>query len=207
MGKIILILGSMFSSKTSTLINYARRYKLAKKKTVLIKYSNDTRYSVDDICSHDSNSIQATFSCATLSHLLHNDAVNDSDVVLIDEGQFFVDLPMVADSLANSGKIVLISALNGTFKREEFPVISQLIPKVEEIIHLKAICVVCGEDAHFTKRKDETNDAAELIGGEDLYEARCRKCFHSDNGKLPKLLSKIDTTVIPDTVSLNDNFR
>jgi len=196
MGKIILILGSMFSSKTSTLINYARRYKLAKKKIVLIKYSNDTRYSVNDICSHDSNSIQATFSCATLSHLLVNETVTHSDVVLIDEGQFFVDLPKVADTLANQGKTVFISALNGTFKRDEFPVISQLIPKVEKIIHLKAICVVCGEDAHFTKRKDETNDVSELIGGEDLYEARCRKCFNLSEEKQ-----------LPSDLSLNDNFR
>lgn len=175
MGKIILILSCMFSGKTETLISYARRYTLAKKRIVIIKYSKDIRYSNEDICSHNRASIKATFSVDRLEPLLNNDEIKNTDVVLIDEGQFFNDLSEVCDILAKD-KIVIVAGLNGDYKREPFKTISDILPKCEEIIHLKAVCSRCGDDAHFTKRLIN-DDRVEVIGGSDLYEPRCRNCF------------------------------
>jgi len=177
-GKLILVLSCMFSGKTETLISYARRYILAKKKIILIKYAKDVRYSVDDICSHNQNSIKATFSCDTLEPLLWNTEIKDADVVLIDEGQFFPDADKVCEQLANEGKIVIVACLNGNFKREEFPVVSRLIPKAEELVHLKAVCSLCGEDACFTYRKVDGSDLI-MIGGAESYQPLCRSCYIS----------------------------
>jgi thymidine kinase len=149
---------------------------LAKKKIVLIKYSKDTRYTIDDICSHNHNAIKATFSCNEMKIVADFDEVREADVVLIDEIQFFPDAPEVCEALANDGKIVMGAGLNGDFKREEFPVISKLIPLAEEFITLSAVCSICGENAHFTKRI-VAGDKIELIGGAESYQPRCRKCF------------------------------
>lgn len=175
-GKLILILSCMFSGKTETLITYARRYVLAKKNIVLIKYANDTRYDQDNICSHNRTQLKATYSCNLLAPLLENKDMEEADVILIDEGQFFKDAPFVCDFLANQGKVVIVAALNGTFKREEFPIVSDLLPLAEEVIHLKAVCSICGEDAHFTKRI-VSGTSLELIGGAESYQPRCRSCF------------------------------
>lgn len=175
-GKIILILSCMFAGKTETLITHARRHILAKKKIILIKYANDTRYTVDEICSHNRNSIKATFACKELKEVCEKQEVKDSDVILIDEVQFFNDAPEVCDKLANNGKIVVAAGLNGNYLREEFPVISRLIPLSEEFISLNAICSVCGETAYFTKRIVIGNEI-ELIGGTESYQPRCRLCF------------------------------
>lgn len=174
MGKIILILSCMFAGKTETLITYARKYILSKKNVILVKYKRDTRY--EGICSHNNTKINASFECNMLSEIVDKEEVKNSNVILIDEIQFFKDAPEICDQLANDGKIVILAGLNGNFKREEFPVISKLIPICEEFITLSAVCSSCGEDANFTKRL-VNNDAIEFIGGAESYEPRCRNCF------------------------------
>lgn len=166
----------MFSGKTEMLISYARRYTLSGKKIVLIKYNKDTRYSVDQITSHNRTSIEATYSTNQLLLLLKSEAIQAANAVLIDEIQFFPDAPEFCDALANSGKIVVAAGLNGNYLREEFPVISKLVPKAEEIIHLRAVCSMCGEDAQFTKRLSSSTEI-EVIGGAESYQPRCRQCF------------------------------
>jgi thymidine kinase len=175
-GKLTLILSCMFAGKTELLISFARRYKIAKKRIVLVKYSNDTRYSKSAICSHNQNEFEATFSTNSLSSLNTKSEFREADVILIDEIQFFHDAPSVCDALANEGKVVIVSGLNGTYRREEFPVISKLIPLAEEFISLSAVCSYCGENAYFTKRI-VSGEQTELIGGIESYQPRCRECF------------------------------
>jgi len=80
------------------------------------------------------------------------------------------------DSLANEGKIVIISALDGDYNRELFGEISQLISKAEHILKLKAVCTECYQDASFTKRKIDNKEQL-LIGGSESYIAVCRRCY------------------------------
>lgn len=177
-GKIILILSCMFSGKTETLLTIARRYSFAKKKIVLVKYSKDNRYTDEDkIISHNKTSMASTFSCSLLSEISQSEQIKFADVILIDEIQFFLDAPLMCEKFANDGKIVIVAGLNGNFKREEFPVISKLIPLCEEIKMLSSVCTLCGEDAHFTRRKNESEKGVEIIGGIEMYEPRCRECF------------------------------
>ena len=175
---IILITGSMFSEKTTTLLSYARKYRLAKKKVVLIKNAEDQRYSARNISSHNQDFIEATFAVQSLHPVQAAPEVAAGDVILIDEGQFFPDLAEVCAAWAAEGKHVVVSALNGTFERKPFPAISGLIPQVNQIIHLSAVCTVCGQPAHFSHLKSAGGPAGEpLIGGAEHYEARCRACL------------------------------
>jgi len=173
---ITLLTGCMFSCKTTTLLANARKYRLAKKKVVLIKYAGDTR-SID-IRSHDQISDTSTFTTDSLTHLL----TVQCDVILIDEGQFFPDLAQTCDIWAKQGKHIIISALNGTYERKPFPAISELIPYVDSIVHLSAVCTICGADAHFSHLKNagKTDEHGFIIGGAEQYEARCRRCLDLD---------------------------
>jgi thymidine kinase len=82
----------------------------------------------------------------------------------------------MADKYANHGKIVIIAALDSTFERKPFGQILNLLPISEKITKLNAVCVGCGDDASFTKRTSE-DKKVELIGGSEMYEPVCRKCF------------------------------
>ena len=58
-----------------------------------------------------------------------------------------------------------------------FGPIPELLSQAEYVTKLYAICIQCGEHAHFTQRI--TNDNIQILVGEtDKYEARCRKCFN-----------------------------
>ena len=176
---IVLITGSMFSEKTTTLLSYARKYRLAKKKVILVKHGADIRYSRTNISSHNQDYLESTFSVRTLDEIKDNPEVLTSNVVLIDEGQFFTDVAETSVYWAEQGKHIIISALNGTFDRKPFPAISNLIPHVNHIVHLSAVCTVCGQDAHFSHLKISPVDPSDpIIGGTETYEARCRSCLN-----------------------------
>jgi len=99
-----------------------------------------------------------------------------AQVIGIDEGQFFPDLLEFCERAANEGKIVIVSALDGTFERKPFGKILNLIPLAEKVDKLNAVCTVCYQDAAFTFRK--SNDTAvEIIGGAEMYVPLCRGCF------------------------------
>jgi len=100
------------------------------------------------------------------------------DVIGIDEGQFFPDIRW-AELMANSGKVVLIAALDGTYQRKPFENIMNLIPLAENVTKLSAVCMNCFGEASFSKRITE-EQSLEVIGGADKYMAVCRDCFHSN---------------------------
>lgn len=175
-GHIKLIIGPMFSSKTSGLIMMVRRYVVAKKKCIVIKYVGDKRYTdKPKIVSHDNISYQAMECGKTLSLLTD---LSQYDVIAIDEGQFFADLVEFCEKWANKGKIVLVAGLDGDFKREPFGQMCQLVSKAEEIQKLKAICQKCYKDASFSQRIINSEEV-EFIGGSESYIAVCRSCYFS----------------------------
>jgi thymidine kinase len=77
---------------------------------------------------------------------------------------------------AHNGKIVIMSALSGTAFRKPFNDVLDLIPKCEKVKQLHAICKICFSQASFSLRTT-TDDAIELIGGQDMYMPVCRECF------------------------------
>jgi len=90
----------------------------------------------------------------------------------IDEGQFFDDIVEFAEKMANSGKIIVIAALDGTFERKRFGRVIDLIPMAERVEKLDAVCMDCKEAAAFTKRLT-TSKETEVIGGSETYKPLC----------------------------------
>ena len=64
----------------------------------------------------------------------------------------FPDIVEFCEKMANDGKTVIVAALDGTFQRQPFGSILNLVPMAESVIKLKAVCMICFNDAAFTKR-------------------------------------------------------
>merc|ERR1711959_522658 len=107
----------MFSGKSTELMRRIRRYKIAKRNCVVIKYRADTRYSVEKAVTHDQISCDAV-PCSKLEEA--DDIAEKFDVIGIDEGQFFNDIFPFCDKWTSEGKIVVVAALDGTFQRKPF---------------------------------------------------------------------------------------
>jgi len=174
-GKIHLILGPMFSGKSTTLLTRYRRYRIAGKNCLLIKYAGDNRYFANEeqLVTHDLISYKAV-SCRRLADM--SETVRNYDVVCIDEVQFYPDAAETCDAWANSGIIVEACGLNGDFKRRPFEQISRLIPLCESINHICAVCKVTGEDAPFSKRLSNEEEQ-EVVGGADKYTSVSRAVY------------------------------
>ena len=113
-GRIEVVCGSMFSGKTEELIRRMKRAKFAKQRVEIFKPTVDTRYSDEDVVSHDQNAIHSTPIDASGAILL---LASDIDVVGIDEAQFLDDgLVDVCNELANKGVRVIIAGLDMDYK-------------------------------------------------------------------------------------------
>lgn len=174
-GHIEVICGSMFSGKTEELIRRLKRARIARQRVEIYKPTIDTRYSDNDVVSHDANSIPSTPVESARSILL---MASDAQVVGIDEAQFFDDaIVEVCNELANSGKRVIVAGLDMDFKDIPFGPMPQLMAIAEDVTKVHAICVKCGNLAHVSHRivKDEQRV---LLGEQHEYEPLCRQCYN-----------------------------
>lgn len=176
-GSIELILGPMFSGKTTELFRRIRRYTFANYRCIVIKYRKDQRYAAAGEASTHDQLMLAANPCERLAEAV--DEVGGFDVIGIDEGQFFPDLLEYSEKWANAGKVVIVSALDGTFQRKPFGRTLELIPLAEKVDKLNAVCMLCYGDASFTKRISTDDNRIEVIGGCEAYVSTCRKCFLS----------------------------
>lgn len=178
-GCINLILGPMYSSKSTTLSARLERYGLGGKKCVAIKYKNDTRYSKDKIMTHKQVPLDIfTIVCQNLYEA--DELISEYDVIGVDEVQFYKDAHIFCDKWANQGKIVEACGLSGTFERKPFEVVTKLIPLAQNITFNTAVCKTNGCDAIYSKRISDENEE-ELIGGDDKYCAVDRITYFNDN--------------------------
>jgi thymidine kinase len=191
-GWIEVIVGSMFSGKSEELIRRLRRAQIARQKVQIFKPLVDTRYGDDHIVSHSEMRIPST--AVATSRLLLEQVDADTEVVGIDEGQFFdLELPMICNTLADQGKRVIVAGLDQDYLGKPFEPMPQLLAIAEYITKTLAICMVCGNPANHTQRLVVSEDRV-LLGAGGLYEARCRSCFD------PFLALRQSTTVpAPDT--------
>lgn len=179
-GWIELICGSMFSGKTEELIRRLKRAGYAKQKVQVFKPTLDDRYDKTKVSSHTGNQYEAQIvsSVEEINNLIEE----DTDVIGIDEVQFFGwEIAELCNTLANKGKRVILAGLDMDFRGEPFGPMPVLMAQAETVDKLQAICVVCGSSASRTQRL-VNNQAAPydapviLVGANEVYEARCRKC-------------------------------
>lgn len=179
-GWIEVIVGCMFSGKTEELIKQVRRAHFAKQRTQVFKPQIDSRYSVDDVASHDKNRLSAfpVAEAREIAALIHS----ATSLVAIDEGQFFSEeIIDLATTLAGAGKRVIIAGLDTDWRGRPFGPMPQLMAIAEVVRKQHAICRVCGSPATRTQRLVAGQEDI-LVGSTEAYEARCRKHFDPELG-------------------------
>ncbi|HEY0652517.1 MAG TPA: thymidine kinase [Chryseosolibacter sp.] len=173
-GWIEVICGCMFSGKTEELIRRLNRAIIAKQKVEIFKPVIDTRYHETKIVSHNENAIRSTPVNFANDILL---LAGDSDVVGIDEAQFFDEaIVEVCNTLANQGKRVIVAGLDMDFEGKPFGPMPFLLAVAEFVTKVHAICAQTGELASFSYRLTK-DDNQVMLGELGQYEARNRKAF------------------------------
>jgi thymidine kinase len=174
-GWIEVICGSMFSGKTEELLRRLKRAKIANQQIEIFKPKVDTRYDETKVVSHDANFIHST-------PIEHSSAMlnlaEGVSVIGVDEAQFFdADLPAVCEKLAMRGIRVIVAGLDMDFRGQPFGPIPALLAIAEYITKVHAICPHCGNLATHSYRLAE-EDSTVLLGEKNVYEPRCRTCYH-----------------------------
>jgi thymidine kinase len=175
LGSIEVICGSMFSGKSEELIRRLRRAQIAKQRVQIFKPKLDNRFSEDHIVSHSDMKMKSELVTGALEIMALLDG--DTQVVGIDEAQFFdIELVAVCNRMADMGKRVIVAGLDQDYRAKPFDPMPQLLAVAEYITKTLAICVRCGAPANRTQRLRSHDDRV-MVGGNGLYEARCRSCF------------------------------
>ncbi|MFM2386034.1 MAG: hypothetical protein RL660_791 [Bacteroidota bacterium] len=175
-GWIEVVCGSMFSGKTEELIRRLKRAQIANLRVEIFKPSIDTRYDETDVVSHNATKIHSTPVESSQNILL---LAQDVDVVGIDEAQFFdEELPNVCEILAMRNVRVIVAGLDMDYLCKPFGPLPSILARADYITKLHAICVCCGNIANYSFRKSASEDRV-LLGETDVYEPRCRNCYHN----------------------------
>lgn len=187
-GYLELILGPMWSGKTSMLLTYYRQFCFCKLKVCVINFKADDRYSETMLSTHDKQMIPCImgFSMEDIMKNPENaNKINNCDVVLINEGQFFHDIVQFTTRMVEElHKKVYICGLDGDFRREKIGKLLDLIPISDKVTKLRALCGKCkdGTPAPFSFRNSSSTEQV-LIGSDDIYVPLCRKCYQTENSK------------------------
>lgn len=181
-GSIEVIVGPMYAGKSEELLRRINRSKIAGLKVLIFKPAIDDRYSVDNIACHSGKRMECIAvvdSQQLLNYITENP---DYDVLAIDEIQFLGhEIIQVCKNAADKGKRVICSGLDMDFRGEPFQIVPQIMAIAEHVTKLTAICMTCKKPATRTQRlvngkPAKFSDPIILVGAEEGYEARCRKC-------------------------------
>ncbi len=182
-GRIEVICGCMYSGKTEELIRRMRQVQIARQSFRIFTPRLDTRYSSSHVASHSGARLEAVPVSSIREVIAESE---DIQVIAIDEVHFLEDSPEVivaaCQTLADNGSRVLVAGLDQNYRAAPFPAMSHLMALAEQVDKLYAICVRCGAYATRSQRLIDGHPAPAdaptiVVGGLDLYEARCRTCY------------------------------
>ena len=178
-GYLELILGPMFSGKTSTLKKIYDQCMYCNIPVMVINYSADKRYSNDDVMSTHDKIMIPCIMANTIAEIIDNygEKLSSTEVILINEGQFFSDIEYVISLVEEMHKRVYICGLDGDFKKNKIGSLFELIPYCDNICKLKSLCSECrdGTPGLFSYRI--TNEVNQVVIGVDNYKPLCRVCY------------------------------
>lgn len=144
-------------------------------KIEIFKPSIDTRFSDDDVVSHDFHKIPCH---AVQDPCEMLDIEPDVQVVGIDEAQFYdMSLIDVVQTLANRGVRVIVAGLDMDYLGKPFGPMPYLMAIAEEVRKVHAICVKCGSLASRSHRLTDS-DKLVVLGEKESYEPLCRDCYN-----------------------------
>ena len=192
-GYLEIILGPMFSGKTSKLLEIYKQCNFCSIPVSIINHTIDTRYHDTMMSSHDkimAPCLQANklsdiwtregyLESGNESDIYANRLLRSAEVILINEGQFFSDLYDVVLDMLKNNKKVYICGLDGDFERKKFGSIIDLIPFCDTVTKLKSLCSLCkdGTPAIFSMRLSKETE--QTVVGSDNYIPVCRKCYEN----------------------------
>jgi thymidine kinase len=180
--RLFIIVGSMFSGKSTELLRRVRRARHGKKRTLLVKPKIDTRYSVTHVVTHDSAKELATV-LEHITELFAIEELDEVDMLGIDEAQFFPGLYETVMTLLKRypNLTIHVAGLNADSNNNAFGEIWQLGPKASGLMFLTGVCAGCGYDAASRSACMVKKSGAILIGGETEYLCTCQKCHQALN--------------------------
>ena len=198
MGELHIILGCMYSGKTSSLIKLYTNLRNHDINVCAINYIEDKRYHDTLLSSHDNEKI-ASINLLNLANLydnpLYTDRYSNSKYILINEAQFFTDLKeFVLKAVEIDNKIVYLYGLDGDFQREKFGSILDLIPYSNSLEKLHAICNRCSGGALFSHRLSE--ETAQKVIGSTNYVPLCRSCYINFNSNVSSTFSSTVSSTV-----------
>lgn len=176
---LTVIAGGMFSEKSTELLRRGKRLERAGKKVAYFKPDMDTRYSSNELVTHDGDKVPATNLNTNLPEGLLFEF--NAEVFLIDEIQFFgEEILNVIPYLLNRGKTVIVAGLDMDFQGRPFTATASLMAMAENVVKLNAVCSDCGSDS-WVSYKEPNGQRIQL--GTDEYKPLCRKCFNKKTMK------------------------
>ena len=193
-GYLELFIGPMYSSKTTSILEIYKKCKFCNIPVTIINHTIDNRYHDTMVSTHDKimapclqayqlNDIWTNSgyqNSGNMKDLWAYNAVKDSDVILINEGQFFSDLYDVVVDMLSYNKKVYVCGLDGDFERKRFGQILDLIPLCDKVTKLTSLCSQCkdGTPGIFSMRL--TTETQQTLVGSDNYIPVCRKCYEQN---------------------------
>ena len=181
-GYLKVILGPMFSGKTTELIRIYNKYNSCNIRCCIINHITDKRYDEEKMSNHNGVMLPS-HNLNQLQESLH--LIVNYDIFLINEGQFFEDLYDIINLLVNMHKKrVYVCGLDGDYKRRKFGSILDIVPLCDEVVKLKAICKKCKrKPGIFTHRL--SNEQEQTVIGNDNYMSLCRNCYNMNISTTP----------------------
>ncbi len=171
-GRLVVICGPMFAGKSSALIARVETSRAAGRSVVVVKPVWDDRYDAAKVVTHDGRAVaaMAVRSATELSGVI-------AELVVIDEAHFF-GAALVEPVLAMiaRGAEVVVAGVERNHRGEPFDPFPRLLIEADEVVKLHARCARCGGPAVHSQRMT-ASDAHIVVGGAEMYEARCRACF------------------------------
>jgi thymidine kinase len=179
-GYLEIIIGPMFSGKTSKLLDLYKQYTFCNVKVAVINHSEDTRYDSTMLSSHDKVMIPC-IQTTELTSLMKNDELYEADVILINEAQFFDDLYYFVVDMLKFNKKIYVSGLDGDFERKKFGKVLDLIPLCDKVTKMNSLCSLCknGTPGLFSMRL--TKEKEQMLIGSSNYIPVCRICYEENN--------------------------
>ncbi|HOJ89188.1 MAG TPA: thymidine kinase [Pseudothermotoga sp.] len=176
-GKLTLIVGPMYSGKTTELLSYVEIYRLGRKRTVVFKPSLDSRYGTSVVKTHAGLEVEAI--ALERAQDIPKYVLQPVDAIFIDETQFFdKDLVKIVREFLDKNINVFCAGLDMTFKQNPFETTTLLMALANEIIKKRAVCNMCGEYNATLTYKLVQDDAEIDVGGKEKYIAVCRDCYN-----------------------------
>lgn len=179
-GYLELVIGPMFSGKTSHLVDIYKQCTFCNIPVVVINHVIDNRYHEELLSTHDQRMIPCLKAKLLMDLWGTSEELQAAHTVLINEGQFFPDLIEAVEAMLFHKQNVYVGGLDGDFERKKFGQILDLIPLCDKVTKLTSLCSSCkdGTKAIFSKRL--TSERSQTLVGSSNYIPVCRACYEKD---------------------------